>query len=110
MYKWAQEMPCAVTVCDMQAKIIYMNDKSKKTFEKYGDNLIGRSLKEFHNKNSWIMIQDMLKNEKENHYTIEKNGIKKIIHQTLWYDNGNLGGLVEFSFEIPFEMSHFVRK
>lgn len=110
MYKWAQEMPCAVTVCDMEATILYMNNKAKKTFEKYGEDLIGKSLKEFHNEHSWKMIESMLKTGHENHYTIEKNGVKKIIHQTPWYDHGTLGGLVEFSFEIPFEMKHLIRK
>ena len=40
----------------------------------------------------------------------EKNGVKKLIYQTPWYENGEFMGLVEFSLEIPFEMPHYIRK
>ena len=43
-------------------------------------------------------------------YTIEKNGVKKLIYQIPWYENGEFMGLVEFSLEIPFEMPHYIRK
>ena len=29
---WAKEMNCAVTVCDKDGVILYMNDKAKETF------------------------------------------------------------------------------
>ena len=32
-YEWAKEMNCAVTVCDAEGVIIYMNDKSRETQE-----------------------------------------------------------------------------
>jgi len=44
-----------------------------------------------------------------NVYTIEKAGIKKMIYQTPWYQNGKVAGLVEISIEIPFDMPHFIR-
>ena len=40
-YEWAKEMNCAVTVCDAEGIIIYMNDKSRETYKKEGD-LIGK--------------------------------------------------------------------
>ena len=36
-YEWAKEMNCAVTVCDAEGVIIYMNDKSRETYKKEGD-------------------------------------------------------------------------
>ena len=39
-----------------------------------------------------------------------KAGVKKLIYQTPWYENGEFRGLVELSMEIPFEMPHYVRK
>jgi hypothetical protein len=51
-----------------------------------------------------------MNSEKVNCYTIEKEGIKKLIYQAPWYDNGKLSGLVELSMVIPFIMDHFVRK
>jgi hypothetical protein len=49
-------------------------------------------------------------NEKRpNVYTIEKNGIKKLIYQSPWFEKGEMKGLVELSLEIPFNMPHFIR-
>ena len=45
-----------------------------------------------------------------NAYTIEKNGVRKMIYQTAWKQDGVVGGLVEISMEIPGEMPHHVRK
>jgi len=50
-----------------------------------------------------------LSNNSTNAYTIEKNGIKKMIFQSPWKENGETKGMIEFSFEIPFEMQHFIR-
>ncbi len=99
----------AVTVCDNEGKIVYMNQKSKKTFEK-DKPLTGSSLKKCHQESSWQKITELLQNNATNVYTIEKNKIKKLIYQTPWYDDQhNLAGLIEFSFEIPFIMNHFIR-
>lgn len=100
----------AVTVCDIDAMIIYMNDKACKVFEKYGGkSLIGRSLLECHNEHSKEKIRQFLKTGETNAYTIEKNGVKKLIHQSPWFKEGKIAGLVELSLELPVEMPHFVR-
>ena len=52
----------------------------------------------------------MLKNPRTNAYTIEKNGIKKLIYQSPWFEKDEFMGFVELSLEIPFEMPNFVRK
>ena len=52
----------------------------------------------------------MMETHEKNVYTIEKKGIKKIIYQSPWFHNGEFGGLVELSLEIPFEMPHFIRE
>lgn len=109
-YEWVKELPYAVTVCDNEGVIIYMNDGAAITFAKYGDNLIGRSLYEFHNERSSEMIRQMLSDGTSNSYTIEKAGVKKLIHQSPWYSNGHVAGLVELSIIIPIEMKHFTRE
>ena len=48
-------------------------------------------------------------NEKTNIYTTTKNGIKKIIYQAPWYKNRGYMGIVELSFEIPFDMKNMER-
>ena len=110
---WAKNVSFAVTICDCKGFIIYANEKSQSVFAKHGP-LIGRNLKDCHPHKAWEMINLLLDTEKSNSYTIEKKGVKKIIHQTPWYenegDNKKLGGLVEISIEIPFEMQNFIRE
>lgn len=105
-----QELPFAITVCDTGAIILYMNDASINTFKKYGGtDILGTSLFNYHNSASSAKLRQMLDNETGNTYTIEKNGVKKIIHQLPWYKGGKFAGLIELSLEIPFEMPHFIR-
>ena len=105
---WAKEMNCAVTVCDKEGIILYMNDKAKETFAKHGD-LIGKSLIPCHNDNSRAIIAKLLETGGTNAYTIQKNGQKKMIYQTAWKQNGEVAGLVEISMVIPEEMPHYIR-
>ena len=107
-YEWAKEMKCAVTVCDTNGIILYMNDKSKKTFAKHGD-MIGKCLFGCHNPKSLAKIHEMLENGTCNSYTISKEGVKKMIYQTPWFKDGVVAGMVELSMEIPEEMPHYVR-
>jgi transcriptional regulator with PAS, ATPase and Fis domain len=102
------ELDCAVTVCDLQGKVIYRNEKSQQTFAKHSE-LMGKNLKDCHPPHAWEKILQMLQTGKSNAYTIEKNGQKKLIYQTPWSENDELKGLVEFSFIIPFDMPHYVR-
>jgi hypothetical protein len=55
------------------------------------------------------MLKKMLAEPMPNSYTIEKNGIRKMIHQTPWMEDGEFRGVVEISFEIPLDMPHFKR-
>ena len=58
-YEWAKEMNCAVTVCDAEGVIIYMNDKSRETYKKEGD-LIGKNLMGCHSERSREIIRHLL--------------------------------------------------
>jgi len=108
---WAEELPGAITVCDKDAKILYLNSKAAKTFEKDGGkNLIGKSLYDCHPPIANEKIKELLATQNKNSYTIEKNGVKKLIYQTPWFENEEFMGFVELSLEIPFEMAHFIRK
>ena len=109
MYQWAEQMDCAVTVCDKDGVIVYMNEKSRKTFEKYG-NLIGKNLMDCHNPSSIDKIKELLATGGNNTYTIEKNRIKKIIYQTAWKENNIVSGLVEISIVLPEEVPNHIRK
>lgn len=105
---WAKEMNCAVTVCDKNCSIIYMNDKAKDTFAKHGD-LIGANLRNCHSPRSIEIIDKLLETGGSNVYTIDKGGVKKMIYQTAWKVDGKVAGLVELSMIIPEEMPHYIR-
>lgn len=107
---WAGELGVAITVSDLSGKIVYMNGKSVSTFRNQGGiALVGTNLSECHKPESWIKILQIMETGKANSYTIEKNGVNKMIHQAPWYENGKVAGLVELSMEIPSDMEHFIR-
>lgn len=107
---WLKEFSAAITVCDVNGKIIDMNNKSDKVYsEKGGYQLIGKNLFDYHNENSIGIIKDLLATGKNNVYTVEKNGIKKLIYHAPWYEDGKVKGLVELMFEIPLDMPNHVK-
>lgn len=108
-FNWAEDMNCAVTVCDKSGIIIFMNQKSRDTFCKNGESMVGHSMIPCHNEHSQAKIREMLEQGTSNCYTIEKNGVKKMIYQTPWRENGVVMGLVEISMVIPEEMPHYIR-
>ena len=108
-FPWADEVDCALTVCDTEGVILYMNEKARATFAKHGD-LIGRNLFDCHSERSREMIRRMLATGGTNAYTIEKQGVRKMIYQTARKEHGEIRGLVEISMEIPCEMPHYIRK
>ena len=107
---WTKEFQAAVTMCDKNGIVIEMNEKAAFTFaDDGGYRLIGKKLFECHTDESNEKIKKIMNEKKPNVYTIEKNGIKKLIYQSPWFENGEMKGLVELSLEIPFEMPHFIR-
>lgn len=107
---WIKEYPAAVTVCDPDGIILEMNDKAASTFAKDGGlALIGKNMFDCHPDPARGKLERLMDSRQVNVYTIEKNGIKKLIYQSPWYFNGEYTGFVELSLEIPFEMPHFVR-
>ena len=107
---WVKEFPAAVTVCDEGGILLEMNDKAAKTFEKDGGRkLIGSNMLDCHPEPARTKTERLLSSRERNVYTIEKNGVKKLIYQSPWYRNGEYAGFVELSLEIPFELPHFTR-
>jgi len=107
---WAQELGAAITVCDREGRILDMNDRSAKTFEKDGGRgLFGKNVLDCHPEPARTKLSGMLSSGKSNCYTIEKKGIRKLIYQAPWFEKGQYRGFVELSLEIPEKMPHFVR-
>ena len=94
---WADEMDMVVTVCDLNAKIVYMNEASIKNFaKKGGKELIGKSLFDCHNQKSNELIKGQLNKRTVNVYESDK----KIIRQFPWIENGEHKGIIEISFDV----------
>lgn len=109
--QWIEEFQGAVTVCDADGIILAMNQKAAKTASREGGKkLIGQNLLDCHPEPSRTKLKGMLETRQTNVYTIEKNGVKKLIYQSPWFENSIYKGFIELSLEIPFEMPHFIRK
>ena len=111
MESWLDEEEAAITLCNLEGIIVYMNEKSRKAFTKYDDTgvAVGSSLIECHPEPSRSKLLSMLQVPQTNVYTIEKRGIKKMIRQSPWYKDGVFSGVTEMSFELPTEMPHHIR-
>lgn len=109
-HAWVQAFPGAVTVCDRDGIILEMNDRSVVTFaEDGGAALIGTNVLDCHVGPTREELTALLAARKTNVYTIEKNGLKKLVYQTPWYQGGEYSGLVELVLELPREIPHHVR-
>jgi DUF438 domain-containing protein len=107
---WEDDLDIAITVVDFDGTIERMNPKAQATFEKYGGGtLIGQSVFNCHPEHAVQKIKNQIDQGKPNHYTITKNGQKKIIHQIPRLRDGKVVGVVEISVPIPEQMPHFVR-
>ncbi len=111
MQSWLDEDGAAITICDLEGIIVYMNERSKRSFTNYEESgvKVGYSLFECHREPARSKLLRMLKEPQINIYTIEKRGIRKIIRQSPWMKDGVFSGVVEVSFEIPAKMPHFKR-
>ncbi|MEI7522983.1 MAG: hypothetical protein WCJ95_01565 [Mariniphaga sp.] len=111
MNSWYEDFEGAVTICDPDGIITYMNLTSQRQFLKYGgSDLIGTNLLDCHPEPSRTKLGGLLKSQGTNTYTIEKNGIKKIIHQSPLFEQGIYRGMIEISFLIPDNLPHHIRE
>ncbi|MBV5315824.1 MAG: hypothetical protein JZU47_21175 [Prolixibacteraceae bacterium] len=107
---WTDGFLGSITVCDREGIVVYMNDRSILQFDKDGGaSLVGKSLIECHPEPARSFLMKMLADPIPNSYTIEKRGIRKMIHQTPWMENGEFKGVVEISYEVPMDLPHHKR-
>ena len=109
-HEWIKEFPAAITVCDPAGILLEMNDRAARTYEKDGGYaLLGKNLLDCHPDPARQKAEVLLAAHEKNVYTIEKNGVKKLIYQSPWYRDGQYAGFIELSLEVPWELPHFVR-
>ncbi|MFH1264076.1 MAG: diguanylate cyclase [Pseudomonadota bacterium] len=110
MDDWVKELPSAITVAEEDGTISRMNDRSVETFANDGGTaLIGQNVFDCHEGPAKEKTLELFRTRQSNHYTIRKNGQKKIIHQIPWYKKGRFAGFVELSIPIPDDLPHFDR-
>jgi hypothetical protein len=107
---WVQGFPASITVCDRTGVLLEMNDRAAQVFAADGGrDLIGRNMLDCHPEPARGKTERLLASGATNVYTIEKQGVKKLIYQAPWYRDGQFAGLVELSIELPADLPHFVR-
>ncbi len=108
--EWAEAFPAAITVCDARGVTLDMNEAAARGFEKDGGRaLVGRSLLDCHPEPARTKLEQLLDSQKANVYTVEKDGIKKLVYQAPWNVEGEFRGIVEIVLPLPDEVPRFVR-
>jgi hypothetical protein len=74
-----------------------------------GKGLLGKNMLECHPQPARGKLEELMETQTTNIYTIEKNGIKKLVYQCPWFEAGKYQGFIEQVIEIPLEMPHFIR-
>ncbi len=108
--QWTSHVAIAITVTDESGTIAEMNPTSISTFSADGGaKLIGSDVLACHPEPSRSKLAAMYESHQPNHYTIQRNGQKKIIHQIPLFEGTVFMGYVEISIPIPDQLPHFDR-
>ncbi len=106
-----EEFPGEITVCDAQGVLLDMNERAAQGFQAEGGRaLIGKNSLDCHPEPARSKLLEMLQNHQKNVYTVEKNGVWKLIYQSPWFEKGEYRGFVELILEIPTDIPHFMRQ
>ncbi len=109
-HPWVKEFPGTVSVCDANGVIIDLNDAAIRQFaEKGGAKLIGSCIFDCHPEPARSKFKELMQSRRQNIYTIQKDGRRKLVFQTPWYLDGEYAGYLDMTVEIPWEMPHFNR-
>ena len=108
---WFEGFPGSIVVCDSNGIVLEMNERAAEAYREFGGKeLVGKNLLDCHPEPARSKVKAMLETGSRNIYTVEKNGIRKMIYQAPWYREGRKSGIVELAFEIPQDIPHFIRK
>ncbi len=103
---WTDHTAIAITVTDADGIITVMNPAAAADG---GAGLVGSDVLSCHPEPSRTKLASMFETHRPNHYTIRKDGRKKIIHQIPLSKEGAFRGYVEISIPIPDHLPHFDR-
>ncbi len=103
---WFDELPVGITVCDTQGILLSMNDRAALIFKKSGGrDLIGKNMLDCHPDEAKQKILDLIETQQPHAYTVEKNGVKTLLYQAPWHEDGKFMGYVEFILILPEQIS-----
>ena len=110
-FSWSKDYPAAVTVCDTEGIIIFMNQRSMEQFQKRGgEQLLGTSLFDCHPESANRIIRKQLTTHEPNIYITQSKSGRKLVQQVPWYKDGHFAGIVEtvapIAGEIPVKQRH----
>ena len=109
--EWFEHLPCAMTVCDRNYKILYMNElAARAAAEDGGRALIGKNLLDCHPPEAQKRLKEVMASGLPNVYTVEKGRVKKMVFQGQWKERERARGLVELVFELPERVPHHNRE
>ncbi len=109
-FAWLDGIEVAATVCDRHGICLYVNERAAQVFAKDGGRaLVGQNLLDCHPEPARSRFAAQLTTPVPYSYTIEKSGVRKLIHQIPWYKDGVFSGVVELSMVLPETLPHFVR-
>ncbi len=107
---WSNQIQIAITVTDEHGIITDMNPASIDVFAADGGaRLIGTDVLACHPEPSRAQLAEMYRHPQPNHYTIQKNGRRKIIHQLPLFEGSVFKGYVEIAIPIPDDLPHHNR-
>ncbi len=107
---WIRDLNAAITVCDREGLILYMNNKACQVFAKDGGSeLIGTNVLDCHPEPARLKLKQMMEARVEKCYTTEKKGVLKLVYQTPWFADEEYMGHIEMQIELPLKMPHFQR-
>lgn len=108
--EWFDGLPCGITVCDKEYRILYMNDKSAEVNrDEGGRELIGKNLMDCHPPGARAKLRRVMASGKPHAFTVERKGTKKLAYQSHWRRGGRIAGLVEVYFELPSRVPNLKR-
>lgn len=107
---WIEEFGARIMVCDRDGVVVQANARAKEAYARdAGGELVGSNALDCHPSAARAKLEGLLAAGGTNVYTIEKRGVRKLVYQAPWRENGELRGLVELSLEIPWDLPHFKR-
>jgi hypothetical protein len=107
---WINEFQGIITICDRTGKIVYLNNRAIKNFEKDGGiNLLGSDIYACHPEAASIKLRKLIENCETNIYYTLRNRVRHLIHQSPLFEKGEYKWFAEFIFDIPEETITHIR-